>query len=141
MRHRVLGKLGWKVSEIGFGSWAIGSDWGAQSDKDSIKALHRALDLGCNLVDTARAYGDGKSERVIAQVMKERPKGSFYVATKVPPVLPGDWPPGPYDTIEQRYPADHIRAQVEKSLRDLRTDCIDLIQIHTWSRAWNRNPN
>ena len=140
MRQRVLGKLGWKVSEIGFGSWAIGSDWGAQSDHDSRKALHRALDLGCNLVDTARAYGDGRSERLIAQVRKDRPRGSFYVATKIPPVLPGDWPPGPYDTIDQRYPAAHVREQVEKSLTDLQTDCLDLIQVHTWSRAWNRDP-
>jgi aryl-alcohol dehydrogenase-like predicted oxidoreductase len=140
MRYRKLGRLGWEVSEIGFGSWAIGSNWGPQNDADSIAALHRSLDLGCNFIDTARAYGDGRSERVIGQVVKERPKGSVYVATKVPPAPPGDWPPGPYDTIEQRYPAAHVRAQVEKSLRDLQTDCIDLIQIHTWSRGWNPNP-
>jgi aryl-alcohol dehydrogenase-like predicted oxidoreductase len=65
MKHRVLGRLGWEVSEIGFGSWAIGSNWGPQSDEDSVKALHRALDLGCNFIDTARAYGDGRSERVM----------------------------------------------------------------------------
>src|SRR5260370_38365669 len=135
MRHRKLGKLGWEVSEIGFGSWAIGSNWGPQSDGDSIHALHRALALGCNLIDTARAYGDGRSERVIAQVMKERPKGSVHVATKVAPVLPGDWPPEPYETIEQRYPAAHVRHQVERSWTDLQTDCLDLIQVHTWSRA------
>jgi aryl-alcohol dehydrogenase-like predicted oxidoreductase len=140
MKHRVLGSLGWNVSEIGFGSWAIGSNWGPQNDEDSVVAIHSALDLGCNFIDTARAYGDGRSERVIARVMKDRPKGSVYVATKVPPVLPGDWPPGPYDTIEQRYPEAHIRTMVEKSLRDLQTDCLDLIQIHTWSRAWNQNP-
>src|SRR5437762_1602018 len=99
MKYRALGKLEWRVSEIGFGSWALGSDWGAQSDEESIKALHRALDLGCNFIDTALAYGDGRSERVIAQALKGRSKGSVYIATKVPPVLPGDWPPGPYDTI------------------------------------------
>jgi len=140
VRYREFGRLGWKISEIGFGSWAIGSNWGPQDDGESARAIHRALDLGCNFIDTARAYGDGRSERVIAEVLKERPKGSVYVATKVPPVLPGDWPPGPYDTIEQRYPAAHIRSQVEKSLRDLQTDCLDLLQIHTWSRAWNQNP-
>jgi aryl-alcohol dehydrogenase-like predicted oxidoreductase len=123
-----------------FWAWAIGSNWGPQNDQDSAKALHRALDLGCNFIDTARAYGDGRSERVIAQVVKERVKGSIYVATKVPPVLPGDWPPGPYDAIQQRYPAVHVRSEVEKSLRDLQTDCLDLIQVHTWSRAWNHDP-
>lgn len=140
MRYRTFGRLGWKVSEIGFGSWAVGSNWGPQSDEESVKAVHRALDLGCNFVDTARAYGDGRSERVIAQVLKERPGDQVYVATKVPPVLSGDWPPSPYDTIEERYPAAHIRTEVEKSLRDLQTDCLDLIQVHTWSRAWNRTP-
>jgi aryl-alcohol dehydrogenase-like predicted oxidoreductase len=140
MKHRVLGKLDWKVSEIGFGSWAIGSNWGAQSDEESVKALHRALDLGCNFIDTALAYGNGRSERVIAQALKGQPKGSVHVATKVPPVLPGDWPPGPYDTVEQRYPAAHVRDQVEQSLRNLQTDCLDLIQVHTWSRSWNQNP-
>jgi aryl-alcohol dehydrogenase-like predicted oxidoreductase len=63
-----------------------------------------------------------------------------YVATKIPPVLPGDWPPSPYDTVEQRFPESHVREQLERSLRALETDCIDLVQIHTWSRAWNRDP-
>jgi len=139
VKYRVLGRLGREVSEIGFGAWAIGSNWGPQSDQDSVKALHRALDLGCNFIDTARTHGDSRSERVIAEVVKHRPKGSVYVATKVPSVLLGDWPPGPYDTIEERYPDAHLRAQVEKSLRDLQTDCLDLIQAHTWSRAWNCN--
>jgi aryl-alcohol dehydrogenase-like predicted oxidoreductase len=135
-----MGRLGWSVSEIGFGSWALGSNWGPQNDDDSVKAIHRALDLGCNFIDTALAYGDGRSERIIARVLRERPADSVYVATKTPPVLPGAWPPGPYDSIEQRYPEAHIRSAVEKSLRNLGTDCLDLIQIHTWSRAWNRNP-
>lgn len=140
MKQRLLGRLGWNVSEIGFGSWALGSNWGPQSDADSVEAIHRALDLGCNFIDTARAYGDGRSERIIAGVLKDRPRDSVYVATKVPPASPGDWPPGPYDAVEQRFPEMHIRAMVEQSLRDLGTDCLDLIQIHTWSRAWNRNP-
>lgn len=141
MKHRALGKLGWNVSEIGFGSWALGSNWGPQNDEDSVKAIHRALDLGCNFIDTARAYGDGRSERIIAKALKGRPRDSVYIATKVPPVLPGDWPPSPYDTIDQRFPESHIRAMVDKSLRDLEADCLDLIQIHTWSRGWNRNPS
>lgn len=139
MRYRRFGRLNWQVSQVGFGAWALGGDWGPQSDADSIAALHQALDLGCNFIDTARAYGDGRSERQIARVRRERRSDFFYVATKVPPKMPGDWPPGPYDLIEDRYPAQHVRSEVERSLRDLQTDCIDLIQVHTWSRAWNHN--
>lgn len=137
MKQRRLGRLGWNVSEIGFGSWALGSNWGPQNDEDSVLAIQKALDLGCNFIDTARAYGDGRSERIIASATRGR---NVLVATKVPPALPGDWPPGPYDTAEQRFPEAHIRAMVDKSLYDLQTDCLDLIQIHTWNRAWNRNP-
>lgn len=140
MRYRRFGRLEWKVSEIGFGAWAIGSNWGPQNDSESIRALHQALDLGCNFIDTARAYGDGRSERLIAKARKERKDNSVFVATKVPPKMPGDWPPGPYDQLEDRYPVAYVKAEVEKSLRDLGTDCIDLIQVHTWMRAWNRNP-
>jgi aryl-alcohol dehydrogenase-like predicted oxidoreductase len=140
MKFRTFGRLGWKVSQIGFGAWAIGGEWENQSEDDSINALHRALDLGCNFIDTARVYGSGKSERLIAQVLRERRDVSVFVATKVPPVLPGDWPPSPYDTVEDRYPASHVREQVEQSLRELRTECLDIVQIHTWSMGWNRNP-
>lgn len=141
MKLRKFGRLGWQVSEVGFGAWAIGSNWGQQRDAESIKALHRAIDLGCNFIDTARAYGDGRSESLIAEVLKQRTGDRVYVATKVPPRLPGDWPPGPYDSIEDRYPESHVRAELEKSLRSLKTDCLDLVQVHTWMRGWNRNPS
>lgn len=140
MKYRAFGRLGWQVSEIGFGSWAIGSNWGPQDENESIKALHRALDLGCNFIDTARAYGEGRSERIIARALQERRRDKVYVATKAPPIITHDWLPTPYETWPDKYPEAHIRACVEHSLRDLRTDCIDLLQIHTWSRAWNRDP-
>ena len=144
MKYRKFGRLGWDVSEIGFGAWAIGGGWGTQSDDDSVKALHRALDLGCNFIDTAQGYGDGRSERVIARVLKERrtcsPTERVYVATKIPPTPDGDWPPSPYDCIEDRYPEAYLRQRLERSLRDLQTDCIDVVQLHTWTRAWNVNP-
>src|SRR5258705_11405650 len=89
MQYRTFGRLGWKVSSIGFGAWAIGGSWGAQSEEDSVKALHTALDLGCNFIDTAQVYGDGRSERIIAQVLAERrvgwPKGGGYGGTEIPP--------------------------------------------------------
>jgi aryl-alcohol dehydrogenase-like predicted oxidoreductase len=141
MKYRTFGRLGWKVSEIGFGAWAIGGSWGTQRDEDSIAALHRALDLGCNFIDTAQGYGNGRSERLISQALKDRKGGErIYVATKIPPTAQGDWPPSPYDRIEERYPEAYLRERLERSLRDLQTDCVDLLQLHTWTRAWNRNP-
>jgi len=141
MRYRVFGRLGWPVSEIGFGAWALGGSWGPQDDAESVAALHQALDLGCNFIDTALAYGNGRSERVIARVLRERSGvDRIYVATKIPPA-PGAWPPGPRDLITERFPAAYLRAKVEESLRNLQTDCLDLLQLHTWTRAWNRDPS
>jgi len=138
MHYRKLGRTGLDVSEIGFGAWAIGGGWGAQSDQDSIAALNRALDLGVNFIDTAAGYGEGRSERLIGQVLKNRTE-KVWVATKTPP-LPGHWPPSPYDVAEERYPEKYLRENVEERLRNLGTDCIDFLQLHTWTRAWNKNP-
>ena len=139
MKYRIFGRLGWQVSEIGFGAWAIGGGWGAQKDEDSLAALHRALDLGVNFIDTALGYGNGRSEQLIGQVLKQRKGERVYVATKIPPA-PGPWPPSPYDRIEDRYPEAYLRRQLEQCLRNLDVECIDVLQLHTWTRAWNRNP-
>ena len=139
MKYRTFGRLGWKVSEIGFGAWAIGGSWGTQQDDESVAALNKALDLGCNFIDTAQGYGNGRSERIISQVLKERRGERIYVATKFPPAN-GAWPPTPYDSIEERFGEAYLRERLERSLRDLATDCIDIVQLHTWTRAWNRNP-
>ena len=140
MKYRIFGRLGWQVSEIGFGGWAIGgAGWGPQQDSESVRALHRALDLGCNFIDTAQGYGDGHSEQIIGRVLKERRGERIYVATKIPPV-PGSWPPSPYDKIADRYPEAYLRTRIESSLQNLQTDCLDLLQLHTWTRAWNRHP-
>lgn len=138
MNYRQLGHTGFTVSEIGFGAWAIGGSWGPQNEQDSVAALHRALDLGVNFIDTAAGYGNGKSERIIAEVLKTRSE-QITVATKTPP-LPGHWPPGPYDDMDERYPEKYLRENVEERLRNLQTDCLDVLQLHTWTRAWNRNP-
>lgn len=141
MKYRVFGKLGWEVSEIGFGAWAIGGDaWGKQDDSESLRALGTALDLGCNFIDTAQGYGDGHSERIIGRFLRERGGEKIYVATKVPPAPPGTWPPSWHEKVDDRYPAQYLRERVEMSLRNLQTDCIDLLQLHTWTRAWNRDP-
>jgi aryl-alcohol dehydrogenase-like predicted oxidoreductase len=138
MKFRKLGRTGLDVSEIGFGAWAIGGSWGPQSEADSVAALNRALDLGVNLIDTAAGYGDGKSERIIAAVLKER-RESVLVATKTPPT-DGPWPPSPYCAASVRYPEKYIRGNVEQRLRNLGTDRLDILQLHTWTRAWNRDP-
>jgi aryl-alcohol dehydrogenase-like predicted oxidoreductase len=140
MEQRRFGRLGWPVSAVGIGTWAMGSNWGPQSDDESVAAIHAALDRGCSFIDTARAYGDGRSERVIARALATRRPPAVRVATKVPPIVDPDWLPTPYQRWEEKFPERHIRAEVEKSLRDLRTDCLDLVLIHTWSRAWNRDP-
>ncbi len=139
MRFRKLGKTGLRVSEIGFGAWAIGESWwGKQDDKDSLKALHKAAELGANFIDTAAVYGDGKSEKLIAQFRKEW-KGELILATKSP-VDGGDWPPSPYSTPEVAFSETFLRKNIEERLRNLGTDCIDILQLHTWTRAWNRDP-
>lgn len=139
MNYRTFGRLGWQVSTIGFGAWAIGGGWGAQSDEDSLAALNRALDLGVNFIDTAQGYGNGRSEMLIGKLLKQRRGQRIYVATKIPPA-PGEWPPSPYDNIDHRYSEDYLRERLELSLRQLDVECIDLVQLHTWTRAWNRNP-
>src|SRR5258706_14226928 len=140
MNYRKFGRLGWKVSDIGFGAWAIGGSWGSQSDDESLKALRRALDLGCNFIDTAQVYGDGRSEKLISKIIAERKGERIYVATKIPPTPGGEWPPSPYDRCEDRYPETYLRERLERSLRDLKSEAIDIVQLHTWTRAWNRNP-
>lgn len=138
MQYRKLGRSELNVSEIGFGAWAIGGGWGAQDESDSVAALHKALDVGVNFIDTAAGYGNGKSERIIAEVLKTRSE-KVIVATKTPP-LPGHWPPSPYCDMDERYPEKYLRENVEERLRNLKVDTLDVLQLHTWTRAWNRNP-
>jgi aryl-alcohol dehydrogenase-like predicted oxidoreductase len=121
MKHRELGRTGWKVSEVSFGAWAIGGSWGSVEDKDSLAALHAALDGGVNFFDTADVYGDGRSERLLAKLRKER-KENFYIASKAGRRLPKQTPEG--------YNRTNLTAFVERSLRNLDTDAVDLMQLH-----------
>ncbi|MGH9581694.1 MAG: aldo/keto reductase [Bryobacteraceae bacterium] len=121
MRYRKLGRTGWKVSEIGFGAWAIGGDWGKVDDRESLAALHRAVDCGVNFIDTADVYGMGRSERLVAQLKRER-KEEIVVATKAGRRLPTQ-------TV-QGYSRENLTAWVEDSLRSLETGCLDLLQLH-----------
>ncbi|BET65741.1 aldo/keto reductase [Opitutales bacterium ASA1] len=140
MKLREFGKTGVHVSEVGFGGWAIGGSWGAQAESDSVAALQRALDLGVTFVDTAAGYGNGRSEKTIARVLDGRwGRESVIVATKTPPA-PGAWPPSPHCKADERYSETYLRNNVEERCRMLGTSCIDLLQLHTWTRAWNRDP-
>ena len=121
MRYRELGRTGWKVSEVSFGAWAIGSAWGKVDDKESMAALHRAIDLGVNFIDTADVYGMGHSERLVARLKKER-RETIYVATKAGRRLSPHTADG--------YNRQNLRQFIEDSLRNLETDCLDLLQLH-----------
>jgi aryl-alcohol dehydrogenase-like predicted oxidoreductase len=121
MKYRELGRTGWKVSEISFGAWAIGGAWGGVDDKESLAALHAALDGGVNFFDTADVYGDGRSERLLARLKKER-KEPFYIATKAGRRLPKQ--------TREGYNHANLASWVERSLRNLNTETIDLLQLH-----------
>jgi aryl-alcohol dehydrogenase-like predicted oxidoreductase len=121
MKYRPLGRTGWKVSEISFGAWAIGGFWGHVSDEDAMKTLHQAVDSGVNFIDTADVYGDGRSERLIARLKKDR-KEEIIVATKAGRRLPKQ-------TVEG-YSRQNLNAWINDSLRNLETDALDLLQLH-----------
>lgn len=135
MKHRTLGRTGLTISEIGYGAWGIGGAlWQGSKDDESIKALHRAADLGLNFVDTALAYGEGHSERLIAKFLKER-KERIHVATKIPPKN-RLWPARKNTKLGDVFPADYIIECTEKSLKNLGVETIDLQQLHVWNDDW-----
>jgi len=121
MQYRELGRTGWKVSAVSFGAWAIGGAWGQVDDTESLAALHRAVELGVNFFDTADVYGDGRSERLVAQLRREH-KGQIYIATKAGRRL------NPHTA--EGYNRKNLTAFVERSLKNLNTDIIDLLQLH-----------
>jgi aryl-alcohol dehydrogenase-like predicted oxidoreductase len=135
MRYRKLGRTGIEVSEVGYGAWGIGGkQWKGGTDDESIRALHRAFELGLNFIDTALAYGDGHSERLVGQVLPSAPH-RVYVATKVPPKN-RVWPAQPGSRIEDVFPYDYIVACTEESLRNLKVETVDLQQLHVWNPEW-----
>jgi len=121
MKYRSLGRTGWQVSEISFGAWAIGGAWGGVDDRTSLAALNKAIDLGVNFIDTADVYGDGRSERLLAQLKRDR-KEQIIIATKAGRRLPAQTVAG--------YSRENLQAWIEDSLGNLQTDCLDLLQLH-----------
>lgn len=134
MRARRFGRLAWPVSEVGYGMWGMGG-WSGSDDAESLRSLHRAVELGCTFFDTALAYGRGHSERLLGQVVRAHPDRELVVATKVPPKNLR-WPGRPEYPVSDTFPPDSIRAFTEESLTHLGLDRIDLLQFHVWDDAW-----
>jgi aryl-alcohol dehydrogenase-like predicted oxidoreductase len=135
VKYRVLGNTGINVSEIGYGAWGIGGAlWQGSQDDESMRALHKAIDLGVNFVDTALVYGDGHSEGLIAKLLKAR-KEHISVATKIPPKN-GRWPARAGTKLRDAFPHDYIIKCTEQSLQNLQLDSIDVQQFHVWSDEW-----
>src|SRR5215210_7429166 len=134
MRYRQFGRAGWQVSEIGYGMWGMGS-WTDSDDEESIEALQRAVDLGCNFFDTAWAYGEGRSERLLGRLVGANKDKRLYTATKIPPKN-REWPSRREMTLDDCYPPDHIEEYVHSSLRNADVETFDLAQFHTWEDNW-----
>lgn len=134
MRYRTFGRTGWQISEIGYGMWGMGS-WTGSDDEQSRQALQLAIDLGCNFFDTAWAYGEGRSERLLGELVQSNPSQRLYTASKIPPKN-FTWPSRRDMTIDETFPPDHIREYTEKSLENLGLSSLDLIQFHVWEDEW-----
>jgi aryl-alcohol dehydrogenase-like predicted oxidoreductase len=132
MEYRTLGRTGLSVSEIGYGAWGIGAaQWVGAREDESVAALHRAIELGVNFIDTARGYGE--SERIVGSVLREHPE--VLVATKVPPKN-GIWPAPDGLHPDETFPGQHIRASLETSLAASGLEAFDVLQFHVWSDEW-----
>lgn len=134
MKPRTFGRVGWPVSEVGYGMWGL-AGWTGSDDAETMRSLERSVDLGCTFFDTAWAYGDGHSERLLGRLVRSHPDRRLYVATKIPPKNQR-WPGRPGDAVEEVFPPDHIRRFTEASLHNLGLEAIDLIQFHVWQDGW-----
>lgn len=134
MKYRTFGRLGWQVSEIGYGMWGM-AGWTNSDDNQSENSLDQAVALGCNFFDTAWGYGEGKSEELLGALIKRHPDRKLYMATKVPPKN-FTWPSQPDFKLEDVFPYEHIIEYTEKSLKNLGAETMDLLQFHVWEDAW-----
>ena len=134
MKYRRFGRTEWQVSEIGYGMWGMGG-WKESDDQLSMKSLEVAAEKGVNFFDTAWAYGDGHSERLLGRLLKSFPNKKLYTASKIPPNN-FSWPARPTYTLDESYPAGHILEYTHKTLKNLGREQIDLMQFHTWDDSW-----
>lgn len=151
MNYRRFGRTGWPVSEIGYGMWGL-AGWTDSDDAESLASLQRSVDLGCNFFDTAWAYGDGRSEKILGQVLRANknalasgsgpiggPDKKLYIATKVPPKN-RKWPSRREFSLDDCFPPDHLFEYVDRSLANIGVETLDLIQFHTWEDHWLDDP-
>lgn len=134
MNYRKFGRMGWQVSEIGYGMWGMGS-WSESDDQESLRSLQAAVDSGCNFFDTAYAYGAGRSENLLGQMVRANRDKRLYTATKVPPKNE-KWPARPESTVRDTFPPDHVEEFVHRSLKNADLQSFDLVQLHVWQDAW-----
>ncbi len=134
MQFRTFGRTGWRVSEMGYGMWGL-AGWTGNDEAETARSLDLAVGLGCNFFDTAWGYGEGRSEQILAGLLKRHSDKRLYIATKIPPKN-FKWPSRKGYTLDECFPADHIRDYTERSLRNLDVECIDLQQFHVWEDDW-----
>jgi aryl-alcohol dehydrogenase-like predicted oxidoreductase len=134
MNCRRFGRTGWNVSEVGYGMWGI-AGWTGSDDTESLNSLQRAIDLGCNFFDTAWAYGEGRSERLLGKILRANAGKTLYSATKIPPKN-RKWPSREEYLLDDCYPPDYVEEYVHKSLENIGITTLDLIQFHTWEDHW-----
>ncbi len=138
MNYRRFGRTDWQVSEIGYGMWGM-AGWKGSSDAQSAESLHRAVELGCNFFDTALAYGDGHSEKLLGELVRALPDRELYVASKIPPKN-REWPTRRHIPLDEVYPPSYIDQCVHESLENLGLERIDLMQFHVWDDDWLDDP-
>jgi aryl-alcohol dehydrogenase-like predicted oxidoreductase len=134
MNYREFGRLRWPVSEIGYGMWGM-AGWTGSDDEESRASLDRAVELGCTFFDTAFAYGDGRSEQLLGELLKRHPGKRLYTATKIPPKN-RRWPARAEYPLADVFPPEYIREYTERSLENIGVATIDLQQFHVWSDTW-----
>jgi aryl-alcohol dehydrogenase-like predicted oxidoreductase len=137
MKLRTFGRTGWQVSELGYGMWGM-ANWSGSDDAESLSSLQLAVDSGVNFYDTAWAYGEGHSERLLGQIVRANPGRRLYTATKIPPKH-RLWPSRRGDKLDDVFPPEYIREYAEKSLENLGLPSVDLIQFHVWEDDWTND--
>jgi aryl-alcohol dehydrogenase-like predicted oxidoreductase len=134
MKYRRFGRTDWMISEIGFGMWGMGS-WSGSSTEESFSSLQCAVDLGCNFFDTAWAYGNGLSEALLGELIRNNPQKRIYTASKIPPKN-RLWPSRSHFKLDDCFPPEHIEEYVHSSLENAKLESFDLMQFHVWEDAW-----
>lgn len=138
MKYRKLGRTGFDVSDVAYGLWGM-SGWSGSNDEQSLASLQLSIDAGCNFFDTAWAYGEGKSDGLLGEIMARNPKKRLYAASKIPP-MNDKWPALPSYQYKEVFPADHVFKYADLIRKQLRVDSIDVLQFHVWDDSWTDEP-